>query len=133
MRGIVSYAAYVPYNRLQRSAISDFFGGPPKSGTRAVASYDEDTTTLGFEAARLALRPLDGPEVDALWFATAAPAYLDKTNANAIHAALRLDANVSTLDANGAVRSGVGALRAALELEGRGTLAELSVPGAFVV
>jgi 3-hydroxy-3-methylglutaryl CoA synthase/uncharacterized OB-fold protein len=114
MRGIVSYAAYVPYHRLQRSAISDFFGGPPKSGTRAVASYDEDTTTLGFEAARLALRPLDAPIVDALWFATSAPAYLDKTNANAIHAALRLDANVSTMDANGAVRSGVGAWRAAL-------------------
>ena len=30
--------------------------------------------------------------VDALWFATADPAYLDKTNATAIHAALRLDA-----------------------------------------
>jgi 3-hydroxy-3-methylglutaryl CoA synthase/uncharacterized OB-fold protein len=114
MRGIVSYAGYVPYNLLQRSAISDFFGGPPKTGTRAVASYDEDTTTLGFEAARLALRPLDAPAIDALWFATSTPAYLDKTNANAIHAGLRLDADVSTMDAGGAVRSGVGALRAAV-------------------
>src|SRR5690554_2494908 len=114
MRGIVSYSGYVPYHRLQRSAISELFGGPPGTGTRAVASYDEDTTTLAFEAARLALRPLDAPHVDALWFATSAPAYLDKTNANAIHAALRLDRDVATLDVNGAVRSGIGALRSAL-------------------
>ena len=33
----------------------------------------------------------DGTRADALWFATANPAYLDKNNASAIHAALRLD------------------------------------------
>ena len=47
---------------------------------------------MGVEAARLALRErADGAEPDALWFATADPAYLEKTNATAIHAALRLD------------------------------------------
>ena len=39
---------------------------------------------------------------------------LDKTNANAIHAAMRLPVEVSTLDFGGALRSGVGALRAAI-------------------
>jgi 3-hydroxy-3-methylglutaryl CoA synthase len=43
-----------------------------------VASYDEDTTTMGIEAARLALRSAsEGAEPDALWFATATPAYLE--------------------------------------------------------
>lgn len=56
----------------------------------------------------------------ALWFSTAEPAYLDKTNANAIHAALRLDADVPAVDMGGAIRSGIGVLRAALE--GTGTI-----------
>ncbi len=46
---------------------------------------------MGVEAARLALRARRRRPADALWFATANPAYLDKTNATAIHAALRLD------------------------------------------
>jgi hydroxymethylglutaryl-CoA synthase len=114
MRGIQSYAAYVPYRRLERKDIAAFFGGAPGRGQRAVASFDEDTTTMGFEAARLALRSAGGASPDALWFATAEPAYLEKTNAAAIHDALRLDPEVPTMDVNGAVRSGVGAFLAAL-------------------
>jgi 3-hydroxy-3-methylglutaryl CoA synthase/uncharacterized OB-fold protein len=79
-----------------------------------VASHDEDTTTMGVEAARLALRPVAGTAPDALWFATATPAYLDKTNATTVHAALRLPAEVPAFDFGGALRSGAGALRAAL-------------------
>ena len=54
MRGIISAAGYVPYRRLARSDIAAFMGGGGGKGTRAVASHDEDTTTLGVEAARLA-------------------------------------------------------------------------------
>ena len=67
-------------------------------GTRAVASHDEDTTTLGVEAARLALRSAPGHTPDALWFATSVPAYLDKTNATAVAAALRLPGDVGAYD-----------------------------------
>ncbi|MCU1375641.1 MAG: 3-hydroxy-3-methylglutaryl CoA synthase, partial [Actinomycetia bacterium] len=114
MPGILSYGAYLPHRRLDRSEIAPVAGTGGGKGTRTVASYDEDTTTMGVEAARLALRA--GPDVApaALWFATVAPAYLDKTNANAIHAALRLDSSVLAADFGGAVRSGVAALRAAL-------------------
>ncbi len=119
MRGIQSYAAYVPYRRLERKDIAAFFGGAAGRGRRAVASFDEDTTTMGFEAARLALRSVGGAAPDALWLATAEPAYLEKTNAAAIHAALRLDPDVAALDVNGAVRSGVGAVRAALRGNGQ--------------
>lgn len=121
MRGIISAAGYVPYRRLDRSEIAAFFGSGGGRGTRSVASYDEDTTTMGVEAARLALRTAgDGAEPDALWFATANPAYLEKTNATAIHAALRLDQLTPAIDTGGAVRSGVGSLRAALD--GRGSV-----------
>jgi uncharacterized OB-fold protein/3-oxoacyl-[acyl-carrier-protein] synthase III len=68
---------------------------------------------MAVEAGRLAL--LTAPvSPSALSFSTVAPAYLDKTNATAIHAALRLDSDVPAFDFGGAVRSGIGALRAAL-------------------
>ena len=60
MRGIRSYAAYIPYRRLERRDVSTVFGGAPGRGQRTVASFDEDTTTMGFEAARLALRSVEG-------------------------------------------------------------------------
>ncbi|HEX6476826.1 MAG TPA: OB-fold domain-containing protein [Acidimicrobiales bacterium] len=116
MRGILSFSSYVPYRRLARSAIAELLGGAPAKGTRSVASFDEDTTSMGVEAARLALGGASaGQQPDELWFATATPAYLDKTNATAIHAALRLDSDRPAIDMGGAVRSGVGALRAALD------------------
>ncbi len=111
----MSAAAYLPHRRLDRSTIPAVAGGGGGTGTRRVASYDEDTTTMGVEAARLALGPAGlADSVDALWFSTVAPAYADKTNATAIHAALRLPAAAPATDANGAVRSAVGALRAAI-------------------
>ena len=118
MRGVISAAGYVPYHRLDRSEIAAFFGSGGGRGTRAVASYDEDTTTMGQAAADLALRSTHVAP-GALWFATSAPAYLEKTNAAAIHAALRLDPAVGALDFGGAVRSGIGALHAALGGNGR--------------
>ena len=113
--GIIGYGAYVPFFRLQRSAIANALQTMTGPGERAVASYDEDTTSLAVEAGRIALRTLGDTPVGALHFATAAPAYLDKTNANAIHAALGLDTSAPAYDMVGSVRSGVGALRAALD------------------
>ncbi|MGH9017634.1 MAG: OB-fold domain-containing protein [Acidimicrobiales bacterium] len=113
MRGILSYGAYIPYGRLDRKDVATLFGGAPGRGERSVASFDEDTTTMGFEASRLALRSVPGASPDSLWFATAEPAYAEKTNATAIHAALRFDSAVAVMDMNGAVRSGIGALRVA--------------------
>ncbi|MEI8000712.1 MAG: OB-fold domain-containing protein [Actinomycetes bacterium] len=114
MRGIIAAAGYVPYRRLDRSTISQFLGSGGGRGTRSVASYDEDTTTMGVDAGRVALANAPaGFQPDALWFATVSPAYLDKTNATTIHAALRLEADLA-LDFGGAARSAVGALRTAL-------------------
>lgn len=121
MRGILSAAAYVPYRRLERAEVKATFGKGGGRGQRTVASYDEDATTLAVEAGRLALRRAgeDAPTPDGVVFATTAPPYLDKTNATAVHAALRLDRTAAAYDAVGSCRSGVGALRAALD--GRGT------------
>lgn len=115
MRGILSWGVHVPYWRLDRSSIAVVAGAGGGVGQRSVAGYDQDTTTLGVEAARDAWRSAPpGVRPDALWFSTVAPAYLDKTNATAIHAALDLERSVGAYDVIGSVRSGMGALRSAL-------------------
>jgi 3-hydroxy-3-methylglutaryl CoA synthase/uncharacterized OB-fold protein len=117
-RGIIGAAAYLPHRRLDRTTIAAVSGGGGGKGSRTVASYDEDTTTMGVEAARAALRPLAGLKPHTLWFSTVAPAYADKTNATAIHAALQLGPDVGAFDANGSVRSAMGVVHAAVS--GRG-------------
>lgn len=118
MRGILSAAGYVPFRRLRRSAVPELLGTGGGKGTRSVASHDEDTTTMGLEAARLALGSVPAAAPSALWFSTPSPAYADKTNATAIHAALRLPAEVAAFDLGGGLRSGPGALAAALSAAG---------------
>lgn len=114
MRGIISYGGYVPYHRLDLTSIGAMFSGGGR-GTRSVASYDEDTTTMGVEAARLALASARGDiAIDDLWFSTTSPAYADKTNATTVHAALQLPSSVVAADMVGAVRSASGALLGAL-------------------
>jgi 3-hydroxy-3-methylglutaryl CoA synthase/uncharacterized OB-fold protein len=119
MRGILAYGAYVPYNRLERADIGAALGGLGGRGTRAVASYDEDSTSMAVEAARLALRSAPpGTRPRALYVSTTSPPYLDKTNATAVHAALGLDPSVVAADLNGSVRSAVAALGLALDSTG---------------
>lgn len=125
MNGIVACGTYIPSSRLDRGLIAEALASPAGRGTRSVASYDEDTTSMGVEAARTALRAAGGTVPAGLYFATASPAYLDKTNATAIHAALGLPADTMAVDMAGSVRSGAGALRAALDAP-RPTLAVLS-------
>ena len=117
MRGIVGYGTYVPYYRLQRSAITAALGAGGGRGTRAVASYDEDATSMSVEAARNLIRSFrnaPAPTPDALYFASATPPYLDKTNANAIHAALNMPSSVFAGDMVGSPRSATAALTASL-------------------
>ncbi len=125
MNGIVAYGSYIPFYRLERKAIAEALGSSAGSGSRSVASFDEDATSMAVEAARSALRGTHGISPTALYFATATPPYLDKTNAAAIHAALALDSSAAAFDMLGSVRSGMGALRAALDA-GRPTLAAIS-------
>jgi hydroxymethylglutaryl-CoA synthase len=117
VRGLLAWGAYVPYARLDRKAIATALGASAGAGTRAVASYDEDATSLGVEAARTALRRVSATP-DAVYFATTDPAYLDKTNATAIHAALDLPASAAAYDMLGSIRSAAGAMRAGLDARG---------------
>ena len=50
MPGLIAYGTYVPHHRLQRSAIAAALGEGGGRGTRAVAGYDEDPTSMGVAA-----------------------------------------------------------------------------------
>jgi hydroxymethylglutaryl-CoA synthase len=122
MGGLVGYGAYVPYYQLERTRIAGVLGQGGGFGTRSVAAFDEDTTSMAVAAGRAALAGMTGPGgqpgracVRQLFVATTVPAYADKTNATAVHAALRLPADALAVDMAGAVRSGVGALVAAAQ------------------
>ena len=79
---LIAYASYLPRYRLAGADVG------LRRGDRVVASYDEDSTTMAVAAGA---RALHGQRVAAnLYFATSSPAYADKTNASAIHAALGL-------------------------------------------
>jgi hydroxymethylglutaryl-CoA synthase len=124
--GVTSYGVYLPIWRVQRKDIGAALGAGGGRGTRSAAAYDEDSTSMSVEAGRAALGA-DGKPSGVL-FATATPAYADKTNAAVVHAALGLDQSVSAYDFAGASRSAVGAITAAADAgaAGRPTLAVLS-------
>jgi hydroxymethylglutaryl-CoA synthase len=127
MHGILGWSAYVPHHRLDRSTIAAIAGAGGGKGARAVASYDEDATTMAVEAARGL--DLVGRRPASLWFATTNPPYLDKTNATAVHAALRLEPATEAFDVVGSVRSAVGALRAGLGAGGSAVVVASDVRG----
>lgn len=110
MAGIVSYGAYIPFNRLQRATIGAALESRAGKGERSVASYDEDTVTMAVEAGRAALAGKAGLAPKALLFATTEPPYQEKLNAATVHAALDLPAGTRALDVTGSTRAGLSAL-----------------------
>lgn len=125
---LTGYGVYLPHWRLERTTIGEALGTPAGVGSRTVASFDEDSTSMGVEAARVALRTATGEAPAELWFATTSPAYADKTNAVAIHAALGLAPEGGAYDVVGSMRSGLAAIRAASDAAaaGRSALAVCS-------
>ncbi|MGH3968931.1 MAG: OB-fold domain-containing protein [Mycobacterium sp.] len=107
---LIGYGAYLPRYRL---------------GTRVVASFDEDSTTMATAAAAAAIKGHPAPTN--VYFATSSPAYADKTNATAIHAALGLPGDAFVTDLCGTGRSGIAAWRLAAASGGVAVTADVRV------
>jgi hydroxymethylglutaryl-CoA synthase len=119
VNGVIAYGAYLPHFRLLRRDLGIALGAPAGAGSRSVASYDEDPTSMAVEAGRTALRDAArrGAAVRParLYFATSFPPYLDRSNAAAVHAALGFDRASLAVDMAGGPRSAIGALLAAAD------------------
>ena len=116
MAGISAYGAYIPYYRLSRAEISRAWEGRAVPGEKAVASYDEDSLTMGVEAAMDCLKGVAKDSIDGLLFATTNAPYKDKQCAATIAMVLGLNANTITMDFGGSLRCGTNALRAAADM-----------------
>lgn len=118
--GLLAYGAYLPAYRLGADS--------GVKGSRVVASFDEDATTMAVAAAADALASAPpGAEPAALWWASTTPPYLDKTNAAAVHAALRLAGATPAADLVGSARSTFAGLRAAAAAGGLVVAADVRV------
>ncbi|QFU89565.1 OB-fold domain-containing protein [Amycolatopsis sp. YIM 10] len=125
MNALVAYGSYLPHHRLDLADIGAVLGAPGGRGGRTVAGYDEDATSMAVEAGRAALAGFPRDEISSLVLAIGEPPYLDRTNAAAAHAALRLPGSALAMDLIGSTRAGAAALATAAANPGP-TLAVLS-------
>lgn len=115
MAGIVAYGAYIPFGRLSRAEIARAWGSTAPPGERAVASYDEDSLTMGVAAALDCLTGVDPGTVDALHFATTTPPYTEKQCAATVATVLGLPSEAVTMDFSGSLRCATNAMKAAVD------------------
>ena len=119
--GILSFGAYVPRKRLQRSVIyaaNSWFAPGLRGlakGEKAIGDWDEDSITMAVEAGRDALTGIDRAEVGSVSLASTTLPFADRLNSGIVKEALNLAEGVSAIDVGGSQRAGLSSLRQALE------------------
>ncbi|MBM4463441.1 MAG: hydroxymethylglutaryl-CoA synthase family protein [Chloroflexi bacterium] len=127
MVGIVSYGAYIPIYRLSRDAIGAMWMKSLGRGEKAIANADEDSVTMGVEAVLDCLNGMDRQQVDALYFATVSPPYVEKQSASIIRAAADLREDVLTIDIAHSLRGAGSALQLATDAVKAGSAKKVMV------
>jgi 3-hydroxy-3-methylglutaryl CoA synthase len=118
--GITGFGAYVPRLRLERAAIASahaWMAPSSKSlakGERSFCSWDEDSITMGVEAARDCLGDKSRQNIRTLIMASTTFPYADLQNSVIAAGALGLNAQTTTGDIGGSQRAGVAGLVQAL-------------------
>ncbi len=102
--GIVDAAAYVPAMRLDRQAIfaANSWANPALKGlargARSMCNWDEDSITMGVEAARRCLSDRPKERLRRLYFASTTPPFADRQSAAVVGEALNLAGNLAAVD-----------------------------------
>jgi 3-hydroxy-3-methylglutaryl CoA synthase len=118
--GLLSFGAYLPQSRLQRSAIANAHSWFDPSlqnlarGERTMAAWDEDSNTQAVEAARACLSDFDRSRVRGLYIGSTSLPFLDRKNSAIVRQALSLPVDSQTFDIAGSQTAGTSALLAAL-------------------
>ena len=115
MAGIVSYGAHIPLYRLSLSEVNRAWGKSAGMGERAIANWDEDSLTMGVEAATDCLKSMDRELVDALYFASTTPVYREKQTASILAAVIDLKSKIFAVDITDSLRSATAAMKSALD------------------
>lgn len=117
--GIIGWGSYIPRWRMSVSEIVRVWGFNPHEpeslavSEKSVAGPDEDSVTMGWEAARNALRRagVDPSRIGAVWFGTESKPYAVKPSATIIAEALGITPNTMASDLEFACRAASEALR----------------------
>jgi len=123
--GLVGFGAYLPALRLPREKILDAHGwlnpglAAFAKGELAVCNWDEDALTMAAEAARVTLPVAKRGDVEKLMFASTTLPFEGRFGGALLTEALGLPADALCLDAGGGMRSGLTAVRLALESDVR--------------
>jgi len=125
MLGVISYGAYIPLWRLQRSAIH-----PGLGGEKAIAGFDEDSITMAVAAAIDCLKQTERGAIDGLFFASTTSPFLEKQAASILANALDLKRDVFTADALACLRGGTIAMRIASDMVKAGSAKRVLVTAA---
>ena len=114
--GIVDAAGYVPAMRLERQAIfaANAWANPALKGlargARSMCNWDEDSITMGVEAARRCLSDRPRENLRRLYFASTTPPFADRQSAAVIGEALNLSENLAAVDFANSRNAGLQAL-----------------------
>lgn len=108
---------HVPRWSLDRQELALNWSARSAAGRRTVANFDEDSLTMGVEAALDALGPdpADRVGIDAVLFATTTPVFTEKQHAVVVAEALELPTS-QCYDITGSLRGGLDAVRLASAL-----------------
>ena len=130
MIGIKSFAAYVPFFRLNRGELARAWKGAAMGGEKAVANFDEDSLTMAAEAGQYCLRAVESADVGGLFFASTTPPYCEKSSASILSSVLDLPREILTMDVTDSLRGGTSALLAGMNGVSQGTLKEALIVAA---
>lgn len=120
--GIVGWGSYIPRWRLSLKEIALIWGFNPEQPEelnvieKSVGGVDEDAVTMGWEAARNALRRagINPREIGAVWFGTESKPYAVKPSATIIAEALGITPNTMATDWEFACRAASEAIRVSI-------------------
>ena len=133
MAGIVSYGAYIPRYRINRSTIFNamgFLGNMPTPGEKAAVNWDEDSISMATNAGIDCLQGIDRGMVDGLYFATTTQPYTVRQNSTIISGALDLKSESRANDFVAGAKAGTSALVAAFDAIKCGTASSILVTAA---
>ena len=117
--GIVGWGVYIPRYRIRAEEIARIWGfdvNAPKTiwiEEKAVNDVDEDTTTIGYQAAKYAIARagISPSEIDAVYVGTESKPYAVKPSATVIAEALGVKPKHQVADLEFACRAGTEAMR----------------------
>ena len=98
MIGITSCGYHIPFCRLEREKIGQAWARRAGKGERAAIYFDEDSLTLGLEAALRCVEQKGKAGIDAFYFSSTSAPFWQRSSASFMAAACDLPLECETMD-----------------------------------